>query len=101
MVKPKIADNRPIAVTLEKGKEYYWCSCGRSQNQPFCDGSHKGTEFQPLAFTAEKDGKAFLCQCKRSSNPPFCDGSHKAITQEELDAEQGLESCLVQGGRTQ
>ncbi len=91
MPKPIIADNKPIAVTLERSKEYYWCSCGRSQNQPFCDGSHKGTEFQPLAFTAEGDGKVFLCQCKRSSNPPFCDGSHKAIIQEELDVDQDLE----------
>jgi len=92
MRQPIIADDKPIAVTLEKGKKYFWCSCGRSQNQPFCDGSHQGTDFQPLAFTAEKDGEAFLCQCKRSSNPPFCDGSHKAITQEDLDADQGLET---------
>ncbi|MDJ0807477.1 MAG: thiamine pyrophosphate-binding protein [Gammaproteobacteria bacterium] len=91
MAKPKIADDSPIPVTLEKGREYYWCSCGRSQDQPFCDGSHKGTEFLPQAFKAEKDGKAYLCQCKRSSNPPFCDGSHKKITQEERDADQGLE----------
>lgn len=90
MSKPKIADNRPIAVTLEKGKQYYWCSCGRSAKQPFCDGSHKDTEFQPQVFTAEKDGEAFLCQCKRSANPPFCDGSHKSLSQEDLDAEQGL-----------
>ena len=97
MAKPNIADNRPIAITLEKGKEYYWCSCGRSKNQPFCDGSHKDTEFKPYAFTAEKDGKALLCLCKRSFNPPFCDGSHKAITQEELDAEHGIETvwCKV------
>lgn len=92
MSKPKIADSRPITVTLEQGKQYYWCSCGHSSNQPFCDGSHKDTEFQPQVFTAEKDGKAFLCQCKRSSNPPFCDGSHKTLSQEDLDAEQGLET---------
>ena len=92
MNKPKIADNRPIAVTLEKDKKYYWCTCGRSQNQPFCDGSHKDTEFTPHAFMAETDGKTYLCQCKRTSNPPFCDGSHKSITQEDLDADQGLET---------
>ena len=100
MTSPKIAGNSPIPVTLEKGKEYYWCACGRSQNQPFCDGSHQGTEFQPLAFTAEKDGKTYLCQCKRSSNPPFCDGSHKNITQEELDAEQGLETVWYKVAET-
>jgi thiamine pyrophosphate-dependent acetolactate synthase large subunit-like protein/nitrite reductase/ring-hydroxylating ferredoxin subunit/CDGSH-type Zn-finger protein len=92
MPKPKIADTRPIAVSLEKGKDYSWCSCGRSKTQPFCDGSHAGTEFQPIAFAAEKAGKSFLCQCKRTANPPFCDGSHKEITQVELDADQGLES---------
>lgn len=92
MGKPKIADTRPIPVNLEQGKEYYWCACGRSKNQPFCDGSHQGTEYQPLAFTADEDGKAFLCQCKLTSNPPFCDGSHKSLTQEDLDAEQGLET---------
>ena len=92
MPKPIIANDKPIAITLEQGKAYYWCTCGRSKNQPFCDGSHQGTEFEPLAFTAEKDGKAFLCQCKRTANPPFCDGSHKAITREELDAQQGLET---------
>ena len=64
-------------VELEKGKEYLFCACGRSQSQPFCDGSHKGTSFKPKAFTAEKDGDAWLCACKHSRNKPFCDGSHK------------------------
>ncbi|MEN8132054.1 MAG: thiamine pyrophosphate-binding protein [Pseudomonadota bacterium] len=91
MSEPKIADTKPIPIDLKAGETVYWCSCGRSKNQPFCDGSHKGTEFQPLAFTAEKDGKVFFCLCKRSSNPPLCDGSHKAITQDDLDADQGLE----------
>lgn len=92
MAKSKIADTKPIPVMLKAGETIYWCSCGRSKNQPFCDGSHQGSEFQPLAFKAEKDGKVFFCQCKRSSNPPLCDGSHKSITQEDLDAEQGLET---------
>ncbi|MGR5069220.1 thiamine pyrophosphate-dependent enzyme [Vibrio alfacsensis] len=92
MNKPKIADTKPIAVELEKDKKYYWCTCGLSSNQPFCDGSHAGSGFEPQAFTAQQDGKAFLCQCKRSANPPFCDGSHNAITQEELDADQGLDT---------
>ncbi len=92
MPKPVIADDKPIAVTLEKGKEYYWCTCGCSQNQPFCDGSHRGTDFQPLAFTAEKDGETYLCQCKHSSNPPFCDGSHRDLTDDEPDVDQGVEA---------
>lgn len=92
MSKAKIAATRPVAVTLEKGKQYFWCTCGLSANQPFCDGSHKNSGFNPLAFTAEHGGEAYLCQCKRSANPPFCDGSHKSISQDELDAGEGLET---------
>ncbi|NQZ13183.1 MAG: CDGSH iron-sulfur domain-containing protein, partial [Algicola sp.] len=77
MGNPVIASNKPIGVTLEKGKEYYFCSCGRSKNQPFCDGSHKGSGFTPQAFTADSDGESWLCQCKHTANSPFCDGSHK------------------------
>lgn len=79
MNEPKIAARKPVAVELEAGKTYYYCTCGESANQPFCDGSHAGTEFQPQAFTAEKDGKAFLCQCKRTGNAPFCDGVHTKL----------------------
>lgn len=67
---------RPIKVTLEAGKTYLWCACGRSQNQPWCDGSHQATGVTPLPFTAEKAGDHFLCACKRSRNRPYCDGSH-------------------------
>jgi methylamine---glutamate N-methyltransferase subunit C len=80
MSNPIIADNKPKPVTLNKGEEYYFCACGRSKNQPFCDGSHAGTEFTPKAFTAEEDGEAYLCMCKYSANKPFCDGSHKQFT---------------------
>ncbi len=73
---PIIAATRPVKVELEEGKTYFWCSCGKSQNQPFCDGSHAGTEMKPQKFTAEKSGDAFLCQCKASANAPFCDGAH-------------------------
>ncbi len=73
---PIIAATRPVKVELEEGKTYFWCSCGKSKNQPFCDGSHAGTEMKPLKFTAEKSGDAFLCQCKASANAPFCDGAH-------------------------
>lgn len=84
MPKPRIADTKPVKVTLAAGKTMYWCSCGRSQNQPFCDGSHKGSEFTPLAFTPEKAGEHVLCLCKHSKNPPFCDGSHNKLTAEDL-----------------
>ena len=83
MAKPEIADNKPIAVTLEKGKEYYWCACGRSQNQPFCDGSHQGTEFTPAGFKAEEDGEAWLCMCKHTGNPPYCDGTHAKLPSDQ------------------
>ncbi len=90
MDKPKIADTKPIAVNLEADKKYHWCSCGRSSNQPFCDGSHQGTEFNPQSFKVEESQEAYLCQCKRTKNPPYCDGSHKQITAEDLDEQLGL-----------
>jgi CDGSH-type Zn-finger protein len=74
-----IAQKAPCKVELEAGKTYYWCSCGRSNKQPFCDGSHKGSSFEPLAYTAENTGDAYLCACKRTANQPYCDGSHKSL----------------------
>ena len=68
--------NAPYAVECEQGKAYYWCSCGRSKNQPYCDGSHRDTDFTPVAFEAEETKKMFLCGCKKTANTPFCDGSH-------------------------
>lgn len=76
---PIIAAKVPTKVELEEGKTYFWCRCGRSKNQPFCDGSHAGTGLKPLKFTAEKTGAATLCQCKSSANAPFCDGSHTKL----------------------
>jgi CDGSH-type Zn-finger protein len=76
MVKGQIADKKPVMVELEKGKTYAWCSCGQSLNQPWCDGSHKGTGFTPLVFKPSENNKAALCLCKQTNNPPFCDGSH-------------------------
>jgi glutamate synthase domain-containing protein 2/CDGSH-type Zn-finger protein len=76
---PIIAAKSPATADLEAGKDYYWCRCGRSANQPFCDGSHAGTGLSPLKFTAEKTGSATLCQCKSSANAPFCDGSHARL----------------------
>ncbi len=67
----------PIQVDLKKGEKYYWCTCGKTADEPFCDGSHSGSEFLPLEFSVEKDRKAFLCTCKETKKPPFCDGSHE------------------------
>ena len=79
MPEPKIAAKQPVAVKLEAGKTYYWCTCGESKGQPFCDGAHKGTGFTPMAFTAAESKEAYLCQCKHSKNPPYCDGAHKTL----------------------
>ena len=87
MSKPIVADNKPAKVSLEKGKQYFFCACGRSADQPFCDGSHTGTEFSPKALTAEESGIAFLCQCKHAAELPFCDGSHKQFSDEQVGAE--------------
>jgi len=76
---PQIAQKGPFGVELEAGKSYWWCQCGRSQSQPFCDGSHKGGEFRPKMFVAETSGTAWLCGCKHSSDTPFCDGTHNTL----------------------
>lgn len=79
MEKAQVAGKEPIGVEVKAGETYYWCTCGRSSNQPFCDGSHEGTSFKPLAFTAEKDDTVYLCVCKQTKNPPYCDGTHKTL----------------------
>ena len=84
MMTPVIADNKPKQITLNKGEEYYFCNCGKSNNQPFCDGSHAGTDFTPTAFTAEEDGEAHLCMCKHSAKKPYCDGTHQQFSQEDV-----------------
>ncbi len=78
MAQPKVAAKSPIQVDLEKG-EHHWCACGGTQSQPFCDGSHRGTEFTPLAFTVEEDQQAHLCMCRHTQHPPYCDGSHARV----------------------
>jgi CDGSH-type Zn-finger protein len=67
------------AMEVEAGKKYFWCACGRSQTQPYCDGSHKGTGFTPVAYTAERSERLWFCGCKRTKGQPFCDGSHKTL----------------------
>ena len=67
---------KPIPHDVEKDNSYFWCSCGRSKNQPFCDGSHAGSEFTPLKYIAEKTETKYFCTCKKTKNKPFCDGSH-------------------------
>jgi CDGSH-type Zn-finger protein len=74
-----VAQKAPFKVDLVEGKTYYWCACGRSKNQPFCDGSHQGTGFEPLAYKADKTGTSFLCGCKHSKKKPLCDGTHQTI----------------------
>ncbi|MFC2131751.1 CDGSH iron-sulfur domain-containing protein [Bacteroidota bacterium] len=78
MAEPNIPQKAPYGVDLDAG-DYWWCACGKSSNQPFCDGSHKGTEFTPLKFTIEEKKKYWLCGCKKTGNPPFCDGTHQKI----------------------
>ena len=90
MTKPIIADNKPNKVSLTKGDQYYFCSCGRSKSQPFCDGSHAGTGLSPKTFTAEETGDAYLCACKATANTPFCDGSHKQFSAEQIGQEAPL-----------
>lgn len=75
------AANAPIAVEVEEGRTYWWCSCGLSARQPFCDGSHKGTDFAPLAWESPRSGKVFFCACKKTGRSPLCDGAHNRPSQ--------------------
>ncbi|MGD8558600.1 MAG: glutamate synthase-related protein [Gammaproteobacteria bacterium] len=86
MSKPVVADNKPRQVNLEKGEEYYFCACGRSRNQPFCDGSHASTSITPVTFVAE-ESSGYLCMCKHTNTPPFCDGTHKQFDDEQVGKE--------------
>ena len=79
MSEPIIAKRSPIAVNVEAGKTYHWCSCGQSKGQPFCDGAHKGTSFTPVSYKAEKDGPIYFCACKHSGTGALCDGSHAKL----------------------
>ncbi len=79
MTKGAVAEKQPIAVDVEAGKTYFWCSCGKSSKQPFCDGSHKGSDFAPMKWEADAKGTKYFCACKQTNGQPFCDGSHKAL----------------------
>lgn len=79
MEPPVVAQRAPFRVELTEGQQYWWCACGRSKNQPFCDGSHKVTNFRPVSFTATETKEAWLCGCKNSANKPFCDGTHRTL----------------------
>ena len=79
MSEPVIAAKIPMPVDVEAGKTYWWCSCGRSTKQPFCDGAHKGSEFTPVKYDATETKQAWFCTCKHSAHQPLCDGAHKTL----------------------
>ncbi|HEY5703010.1 MAG TPA: CDGSH iron-sulfur domain-containing protein [Gammaproteobacteria bacterium] len=75
----ELTNKQPIAIDVEAGKEYWWCACGKSKTQPFCDGSHKETSLSPLKYTPTESGTVWFCVCKQTGNQPLCDGSHSKI----------------------
>ncbi len=79
MSSPVVAAKAPIKLAVEGGKDYWWCACGKSTKQPFCDGSHKGSEFSPVKFTPAESGDVWFCACKHSGKKPMCDGTHKTV----------------------
>lgn len=79
MSQPEIAAKSPFAVDVEAGKSYWWCACGKSKNQPFCDGSHQGTDLGPVEYKAEENTTVYFCGCKHSANGVLCDGSHSKL----------------------
>ena len=79
MAAPHVPQKAPLAVLVEAGKTYHWCSCGQSKTQPFCDGAHKGSGFAPVPYKAETAGTVYFCGCKHSKKGALCDGAHKAL----------------------
>ena len=79
MSTPDIPQKTPLPVDVEEGRKYFWCSCSKSDRQPFCDGSHQGTEFLPLTYVAETTRTLYFCACKHTRGAPLCDGSHNSL----------------------
>ena len=79
MTEPIPAQKSPYAVAVTAGKKYFWCACGRSKSQPFCDGSHKGTGLAPVSWEAQATKQVFFCGCKSTQMKPLCDGTHNAL----------------------
>lgn len=89
----------PVTVEVEAGQTYLWCACGKSGSQPFCDGSHRGSEFEPLEFKADKTGIVVFCGCKQSRNGALCDGSHKRLRDIFVPAAPSETLPFLTGGR--
>jgi CDGSH iron-sulfur domain-containing protein 3 len=79
MTERVVAAKAPMGVEVEAGKTYWWCRCGKSARQPFCDGSHKGSDLAPVRYDARADGKVWFCCCKQTASEPLCDGRHKQL----------------------
>ncbi len=79
MGEPIVAQKAPYQATIEAGKSYAWCACGRSEKQPFCDGSHKDTGIKPVVFKAEETKEVWFCGCKATKGQPYCDGTHSTL----------------------
>jgi CDGSH-type Zn-finger protein len=79
MTESIVAQKGPFAVEVVAGRRYFWCACGRSKRQPFCDGSHAGTGLTPVPFAATANEQVWFCGCKRTGTKPFCDDSHEAL----------------------
>ena len=78
-MEPTIAQKSPYTVEVESGKNYYWCSCGKSKSQPFCDGTHQGSTFTPVEYTAHESKTVYFCGCKHTATQPMCDGAHSKL----------------------